>query len=1544
MAKLLKILGKSLLTIIEFLILVIILFSFFIRTTSFQTFLGKKGAEFLSNKIGAKVTIEEIGISFFDRVYLDKLYIEDEHSDTLLYVDELFVNVGDFELNKLKFDIDELGLSNSDVNLKRYKDEDDLNFQFIIDAFESDKPKSDTPPFEINVANLVVSKTDFSFEDENKETKDFGVDFSHLDLKRINLNANTIQIIPEKYKGNISKLSLKDRSGFDLNNFVTSATFDHSGLNLTNTLIKTKQSKLDLPAFDLVTERISDYQNFVDAVLLNLDLNPSKVSFYDISLFAPQLEGMDEVVTVRGKTRNVVNNLDIKDFEVNIGDNSMVAGDFHLPDFTEIDTEDINHSISKYRVYMSDVESIRMPNSADFDYVKLNKTLKILNYVSGNNLTVNGNIHDLKIDLHELQTGIGDVNFKESFSLVSDTSFSNFKATLIGKSRYPIEISNMDVGKLIASREIGIVNGKVGMKSVTFNKNEVKSNNVNGVFRKTELLEYKYDYIAVDDVDYTLNQGGVTVENSINGLIYVRDENLDMTFNGAAAFGSSLQINALIDLECAHLENIHPKLKERGELFSKLKVHGSGKDIETFNGTVEIDTLYYSEDNDHFALNKFTAEMIRTKTEDVLDIQSDVFDAHFKGKIDLKSFVDNITYQLASVFPAFFPEQSQVTDLKSKFEYRVDLKRVNSILDIFYPELQVANNTSFDGEYNGEENTFNLNVKSDYVAYDNLRMDSIYMMQDYFNKELLALYKIDGFSIDDSLAFKEIHYTGIAAEGFMDSQLILHDTKESRSNLEWYTHIFDKNGFEVEFLPSYFTLNNHKWNLNQEAHLNYMDKCFMVDDFKLERNNQYISFNGQLSDYEGDHLNVDVMNLDLEDVGLFLGAETDISGVANVVGYISNPFNDFKFSGESIVEELYINETEVGDVSFGADFDADESKIKMFGDIFYKKERTFAFKGNYSLKEEERDLLDFSMIFRKTDIAVVNEFLDPDVVSGIAGKLDGALDLKGTIAKPELTGEIKFNDGKANLAILGADFLFNGEIVSEVDGVYINTMPVMDEEGNTGFLNGSLFHDNFEDFFFELDFNLKDHPTKKDPNNNSKPYQIERFMVMKTEYSEDSPYYGTAFVTGTANISGYADNLSITVDAETEKGTKINFPMYGPTTVEEEGFISFKKPDGENENEEEDKIDFTGVDLALDFDVTPDAQVKLIFDEDIGDEIKANGEGKISMNVDQYGDLALNGTYTVTDGVYNFAMGPYKQNFNIAKGGTVRWSGDPYSAYLNIETYYKTNANIAVLMPDVLENKASQNEEIFSYLNLQGDMLNPQISFDLKAPKASEEGKAVINRVRSDQDELNKQFFALLITKGFLPLSGQDGQDGGSGSALLDLASTQINSVLGKVSENYKMNVNLENDSYSGQFSGEFGVSKGFLDDRLLVSGSFGVGSVREGDDVTQEDDVGPGQNSIIGDVEIEYLLNENGTFRVSAFNESNSNSVVQNNNRGQFTQGVGISYKEDFHNLEDFKLFQALANLFRKKENKKQIFKNEDNKEPIPKEYKEKNAVKEEE
>jgi hypothetical protein len=270
-------------------------------------------------------------------------------------------------------------------------------------------------------------------------------------------------------------------------------------------------------------------------------------------------------------------------------------------------------------------------------------------------------------------------------------------------------------------------------------------------------------------------------------------------------------------------------------------------------------------------------------------------------------------------------------------------------------------------------------------------------------------------------------------------------------------------------------------------------------------------------------------------------------------------------------------------------------------------------------------------------------------------------------------------------------------------------------------------------------------------------------------------------------------------------------------------------------------------------------------------------------------------------------MGPIRQPFYIEDGGSITWTGDPYNATIDLKTYYEVYANLTEIAPDQFQGStANSTQTVQCYLGLTESLMKPSIGFDIKAPKADESGKALIARITGDKDELNRQFFSLMLWKRFQPLRGTMAA---GGSAAMDLVSNQINSMLSQVSKDYKLNVNLDSDQLRGESTYEFGVTKGFLDNRLIVNGSFGVENITKS---------AQSQSVLIGDVRLEYLLNENGTVRVNVFNESNDYSVIQEKNVGLFTQGAGIHYQEDFDNFGNFKLAQYFLDIFRSKENKR--------------------------
>jgi len=89
----------------------------------------------------------------------------------------------------------------------------------------------------------------------------------------------------------------------------------------------------------------------------------------------------------------------------------------------------------------------------------------------------------------------------------------------------------------------------------------------------------------------------------------------------------------------------------------------------------------------------------------------------------------------------------------------------------------------------------------------------------------------------------------------------------------------------------------------------------------------------------------------------------------------------------------------------------------------------------------------------------------------------------------------------------------------------------------------------------------------------------------------------------------------------------------------------------------------------------------------------------------------------------------------------------------------------------------------------------------------------------------------------------------------------------------------------------DVGISTQLFDDRLLIDGTFGMNSYTTKSAAQQS-------NTIVGDINIEYVLTNNRRWRVRAFNRTNTLNILNYN--APYTQGVGIKYQRDFTTFGD--------------------------------------------
>ena len=129
--------------------------------SSVQTWVVKKVAANLSKNLNTKVTVQSVDVRFFNKVLLKGVMVEDLQHDTLLYTGTLKANVNDWFFFKDKISLENVGLDDAIVNMKRT--DSVWNYQFLLDYFVGPKkPKSNKEEVVIDLRELHFTNIKFN--------------------------------------------------------------------------------------------------------------------------------------------------------------------------------------------------------------------------------------------------------------------------------------------------------------------------------------------------------------------------------------------------------------------------------------------------------------------------------------------------------------------------------------------------------------------------------------------------------------------------------------------------------------------------------------------------------------------------------------------------------------------------------------------------------------------------------------------------------------------------------------------------------------------------------------------------------------------------------------------------------------------------------------------------------------------------------------------------------------------------------------------------------------------------------------------------------------------------------------------------------------------------------------------------------------------------------------------------------------------------------------------------------------------------------------
>ena len=1482
MVKILKIVGRIIVIPLEWLLISAIVFLFVIRLSSFQTYLAEKAASYFSKELKTTVSVNKVDIILFNKIYLDGFLILDREKDTLLSLKTLEASFDGNSLLSDKIKVTNVKLDDGLIKVVKSAKSKEFNFQFLVDYFKSDEPSDPSSPIDLAIKKININNFSLHYHDFNAKRTPFSFNENHIDISKLNVSLEEISSNKQGLNLAIKQLSLKESCGLVLNNLCGKLAINDKSVDFSQAIISLNSSVIKASKIAVNWNSQADLDAFVDKVIWKIKLQPSKILLSDIAFFVPEMKGMNNQIRLQGDATNTLSHLFLKGIKLDYAKNTRIHADLELPNFSDFSAYDFIEKIHSASIDMSELQNFILPYPSG--KLNLGDELNQLGIVRLANFTLTGNNGAATIAPTTIKTSLGDA------SILQAIRFSNLNKDLVIapklKDSSCIAMRNFNLGKLLQINEIKNIDGEIGFSDFIIKEDDIQISGINAKFNTLQALDYSYSSISIS--------GAKLEKNIFDGKVAVNDKNLSFDYSGKIGFGKIPFYDLSLKINKAKLDLLGFTAVAESDLLGSLKINIVGDNLKNLQGTISVNDFLYQEKEKDFSIPNATLSIRRSLLQDEIKLNSSLLDLDLVGKINPLTVLNDFTYELSRIFPSIASNLSlSKGGIANNFTYNITTKNLDNVLNLFVPGLKIAENTQIRGGFNANNGTFLLLVDSKEVMYDSIILKGIDINQNMTSNGFFADYKIAELILADSISLNDIDFLCNGTQGLLQSTLKWDPNGKNFSALAWQTRIRNSNDFLFTVEPSFFSINDIRWDIFTNSTISLVNSDVNFNNLLLQRKNQEINIDGKLSNNPNEVLILELKKIDLSEISQLLKLDVQLAGLYNGNVSFRNSGSSLNFSTLADISNLYINEQELGDIKLKSDYDSKSETINANGEVKYHAMPALDFNGSYFMNRE-KDNLAVDLHFTNTDLHFLNGFIDSTDIRNIQGTALGEILVRGSIDAPELLGKLTLVKTAANIELLGVRYTLDGDIRIDKNQIEIKNLPVTDQDGNIAYLKGEINHTNFDkwDYRFKLNFQQETN-SKFNKSNNSK-----RFLLLNTKYREGDYYFGKAYGVGYANISGYGSKMNVDVNIETKMGSQINFPMYGISDIDEDNLVHFVAKNNQTVVARKENIDFTGLNLNMKFKLTPEAKLKIIFNEQLGDEISAYGSGDIILKLDDFNNLKMEGAYTIQKGSsYNFAMGPLKQTFDIQQGSKITWTGDVEKASIDLLTAFTIKKVSLLDLSPELEDKTLASQDVNCFLKLSETLDKPKINFEIQAPNASETGKSLISRVNAETDELNRQFFSLLLVKKFQSITGTISA---SSSAALDLVESQINGLLGQLSKDYKVNVDL------GESNALASVQKNFLNDRLLVTGSFGV---------QNNSSSGQSTSGFIGDVSLEYLVNKKGTLRVNAFNKSNTNTVDENS--GPFTQGAGLSYHEEFNNLSDFELYQAFMDTFRPKDKK---------------------------
>ena len=1418
-----------------------------------QTKIAKKVTGDLNETYGTDINIERIGLNWKGEIDIREVYIADHHQDTLIYARQLqtdILSVADLINGKLEFG--EVKLKDSKLYIKTYLDEKDDNLYIFTEKFNTGEPSEE--PFFLLSNDLALENTRLKITDENLEDPDI------ITLDNIFLKAKDFNIEGEDISADIIALAMLTDFGVPLENLSADFEYNAQRMQFKDMELDTGESLITgTVEFDYAETGMSDFNNNVK---IRAQLRNATIATNDLNELYNEF-GPNQKIKVSGDLVGTLNDFTFTDVNLRTG-LSSIRGDFYFKDLLK----------------KGDDFTIRMRNhNIVSDYYDLRRLMpRVLGDVIPKEIrplgrfTFNGNTTITQSELETtstLNSSIGSLETSFEMGNTSDIENAYYKGEIL--------LKKFNIGKIAGSKSVGAITANLTFDGRGFTQETVDTQ-IEGTIGSFTLEGYTYKRITVSG----------NLKNPIfDGDLVINDPNLQMEFRGLIDVSKEFnQYDFRADVEYAELNRLNLFKRDSISIFAgSIIMDMDGTTINDAEGTIEFVQSFYQNEEDDFFFDDFMITSSFQGPVRTIRIQSpDIVNGKIEGEFLVEDVPDLFRNGVGSIYANYIP--NEVTE-NQYIDYEFEV--YNKLVEVFVPQLKFGENTRLRGSVSSDESEFKLDFRSPEIIVLENYLGTVNIQVDNDNPLYNTYISID--SVDTGKY--QVSDINVINKTLLDTLYIRSrfkggKKKKDQFNFSLYHTINPEGKSVVGVKRSDITYKDNVWLINKNN--NKLNKISFSDNFKyikidslvLNHDNEYIRFAGSVQDTTYKDLRLEFENVDFGNIAPDIDS-LDLDGIVNGKLNFIQKKGLYYPSSNVTVEDVKVNDVDFGDLTLNIRGNQDLTKYFINSTLINENVKNISAVGEIDVATDNPQI-GLDVVFERFNMKAFSPF-GGDVITDIRGFVTGSAKVIGNYKSPDILGRLLLEESGLKIPYLNTDFNFaeNTQIIVTKNKLDLGRTEITDTKYNTtGTLTGFATHRNFRDW--ELDLSIS----------------TDRLIVLDTPPDEEALYYGTAFISGTADIKGPAEELVIDVVATTEEGTTFKIPLSDTESIGDDSFIKFLSPEekaarisGETFVSEEVK----GLSLNFELDINDNAEVEVVVDQVNNSRLKGRGAGILLLEINTLGKFRMWGDFLVIEGTYDFRYGGIVQKtFTVEPGGNITWDGRPERANLDLTAKYVTTANPSILLDNPSVNRKLDVEVL---IGLTGELIQPDINFEIGFPGASSIVRSELEYKLQNAEQREKQALFLLASNSFVNDNLQG--TGAFSNTVAQSVSSLVNDIFAGQDSKFKVGL----DYTPGQrtpdqdIADQVGITLTTqINDRIIINGKVGVpvGGVNE--------------STVAGDIEVQWLVNEDGSLRINFFNRQADIQFIGEDQI--FEQGAGLSYSVDFDTFRElvYKLFNRKVEL----------------------------------